>query len=250
MKKILHLSIIAIFLTSCAQEVVVMDRIDSSNIRIDNRQRAEDSSISEMIAPYKAQLDQEMNVVIGRTDVQLDKGAPESTMGNWFADMLMTESKLIDERVSFAVQNRGGLRINSIPKGDVTIGKIFELMPFDNFLVIIESNGKVIKEFIDHVIKDGGWPSSKELVVRAIDNEVTELSINGELVEDDKIYYYALPDYIANGGSNAVMLKTVKRVDTGIMIRDIAINHIKKKTGGGELLSASIDGRTRIKRNK
>lgn len=241
-KNILFLLLISLTI-ACAPKVIVVDHIDGENIRMDEKYPAEDSDILALIQPYKEQLDAEMNEVIGITEVTLKKSYPQSTMGNWFADMLMAESILMDHRVSFAMQNRGGLRINSISKGEITKGKVFELMPFDNALVIMETDGVVMKSFIEHTIEDGGWPMSKEIQVTMQDTVIAEILIQSNPIDESATYYYAVPDYVANGGSDSAMLKEQKRTNTGIMIRDIVINHMRKQRMANETITSVIDSR-------
>ena len=248
-KSILY--VLLLTLCSCATYVAEKDHVMADNIRISEESvQVADRDISTLIAPYKNKLDSEMNEVIAITEVDLIKASPESTMGNWFADILFSESVLLDDRVSFAMQNRGGLRIGSISKGEITKGKIFELMPFDNFLVIMETDGATMKEFIIHTAEDSGWPSSKELKIEMQDSIVTSILVNEEEIDPSRTYYYAIPDYIANGGSNADMLKEEKRENTGIMIRDVVINHLRKNHKNGSIISAKLDGRFKKRKSK
>jgi 2',3'-cyclic-nucleotide 2'-phosphodiesterase (5'-nucleotidase family) len=119
---------LVVVLTGCATYVSEKDDVFGQNIRINEDLVKSDPKVAALISPYKDKLDAEMNEIIAVADVELIKATPESTMGNWFADMLMTEALLLDSRVSFTCQNRGGLRIGNINKGDITKRKIFELM--------------------------------------------------------------------------------------------------------------------------
>jgi len=247
MKKAAFLIILSIILHSCAQYVKEVDHVVADNMRISERlTKKEDSSIAEMISPYKSQLDAEMNEVLAVTDVDLIKDSPESTLGNWFADILMAEAVKYDDRVSFALQNRGGVRINSIKSGEITRGKIYELMPFDNFLVIMQLKGTVLSEFVSHIAEDGGWPTSKELRVKKIGEKV-EIAINGDEIEPQKTYWIALPDYVANGGSDSKMIMSEPQTDTGDMIRDILIRHLSEVGKSGRPMTTTLDQRFVIK---
>ncbi len=62
--------------------------------------------------------------------------------------------------VDAAFVNYGGIRISQLPKGEVTSGKIFELMPFDNIVVLQKLKGSVLQEFLDLIAERGGWPAS------------------------------------------------------------------------------------------
>ena len=102
--------------------VASVDVTHSSIIEMD-----EDALISDMIQPYKEVMDEEMDVVIGTCAKTLEKGRPESTMGNWVADLIVEQTNArYDKTIDFAIQNQGGLRITSLGAGDVTVGKIYE----------------------------------------------------------------------------------------------------------------------------
>lgn len=200
-----------------------------------------DSDIQEMIAPYKASVDENMNEVIGEAEKELLKEQPECTLGNWAADAIFDECQVaIDTPLDFAVINYGGLRIPSIPQGEVTTGRIFELMPFDNALVILMIKGEVVEDLFELIGKNGGWPISKQ--VKATYNssgELLELFIKNEKLDKDKIYYVAMSDYIANGGDKCAFFKGKDRKELPLLMRDAFINAVKKQ----KTLNAEVEGR-------
>lgn len=242
--------LICLFLGFVQCKVVDVHHVEDSNIRITDEYGQGDAEILNLITPYKQQLDAEMNEVIGTSAIELFKGSPESTMGNWFADALKEEADVLSGSIDFAIQNRGGLRINSIAPGPITKGKIYELMPFDNFLVIMETDGTIVRLMMQHIAEDGGWPVSQEVKMKVSHGEVEELTISGQPLIDDQTYRWALPDYIANGGSDCDWLQTEKRINTGVMIRDVIIDHVRKLTNQDESVKSSLDGRITIAKNQ
>lgn len=235
-------------LLSIQCKVTEVHHVEDDNIRIEEGMGDGDKEITKLIAPYKARMDSEMNEVIGTSVIELVKDTPESTMGNWFADAMMTEAETLAGNVDFAIQNRGGLRLNSIAPGPITKGLIYELMPFDNFLVIMETKGSVITQMMEHIANDRGWPVSKEIVMEVQDGGIKVLTIEGEDINDNLTYRWALPDYVANGGSDCSFLKSEKQISTGVMIRDVIINHIRKLTKKGETINSVLDGRMIIEK--
>ena len=112
-----------------------------SYIRIDESLPV-DSSVLKFIQPYSTQLSATMNRVIGICEVELSKAKPESSLGNFFADALREQSeKHFERKIDLCVMNYGGLRLPNISAGNITVGTVFELMPFDNYLSI--NRGKV-----------------------------------------------------------------------------------------------------------
>ncbi|HNR80655.1 MAG TPA: 5'-nucleotidase C-terminal domain-containing protein, partial [Mesotoga infera] len=87
----------------------------------------QDEAVVELVNGYVAQLDEKMNTVIGRTEVDLDgeRGTvrlKESNLANAIADSLREMTG-----TDFAIQNGGGVRA-SIPKGDITIKDVYTVL--------------------------------------------------------------------------------------------------------------------------
>ncbi len=67
-------------------------------------------------------------------------------------------------------------------------------------------------------------------------------------MQADKIYTFALPDFIANGGENAPLTK-LKRHDLKKLMRDAFIEGVQKDKANGKMIDAKIEGRTVIVNN-
>lgn len=200
------------------------------------------ASVAETIEPYQEQLTGKMNEVLGNIPTSLKKDRPESGLGNWLADLLQRAGKAYfpNQEIAFAVQNSGGIRVGELAAGELTVGAIYELMPFDNELVAVEMNGFVLNEFINHMAADGGWPSSKELRYRIEDGQAKDIMISGEAIEFNRNYVVLLPDYVANGGSDSKMLTDRQQYKSGQLIRDLIIKTARDE--GGPFV-AELDGR-------
>ena len=96
-----------------------------------------DSSIWNIIAPYKKTLDADMNEVLCYAKTNLKKGQPESLLGNWTADLCLEEAQdLFQDTIDMVLFNNGGLR-SSLSEGNITKRDIYQLMPFENELVVL-----------------------------------------------------------------------------------------------------------------
>lgn len=229
-------------ITSCRS--VYVPSVKAENVRIADQAYPEDSSIVQIIDPYKAKLEMEMGETIGLLDHDLHKKKPESTMGNWVADIILKEAQEYYEgNIDFAVQNYGGIRISHLASGPILLGEVYELMPFDNVISVLQCNGADLKIFLDHVAKDGGWPVSQNLQFRISNGMARDILIHGKPIDDSTNYTFALPDYIANGGSGSFFLKDYQRTDLNYLIRDAIIEHIRKAYSQGIDQSARIEGR-------
>lgn len=225
-----------VLFVSCKSQTYVAD-IDTSYNRMAHYVD-EDSEVIAIITPYKQALDSEMKTVIGHTPIPLTKGKPESTLGSWFCNIIREEASLIYGReIDFAIQNYGGLRIGEVSAGAVTVGKIYELMPFDNKLIVMKVNGTEVYQMAQAMASKGGWPISDNIKIYGTsDGKVSKVYIRNTLVHADSLYHVALPDYVANGGDDMKFLREHSRIAKDTFIRDVVINHLAIKEGEEKVL--------------
>ena len=145
MKSITKLSIsffLFLFLLSCSDEYYLI----SNNYQIIEVSDELDSSIVNIINPYKNQLDKEMNMVICFTKSELKKGKPESKLGNFVCDLSLLKA---DGMADICIFNNGGLR-NIIASGDITVRDIYKVMPFEKAMhEFARSNHKDLLDMIN-----------------------------------------------------------------------------------------------------
>jgi 2',3'-cyclic-nucleotide 2'-phosphodiesterase (5'-nucleotidase family) len=225
-------------LNSCSKKNYLAD-VHSRNYRIEKGAYTNDVAISDMIAPYKEKLDKTMNEVIGYNEVEMTKGKPNSSLTNWFADAIWEEVNMLPGmQADFAVQNYGGVRVNSMAKGDITIGTIYELMPFDNTLFILTMTGEEVQQLMDKIAESNGWPLSRSVQFVTEFGKAANVRIHGKPLEVKKEYKAAIPDYVANGGDNMSFITRCPRAETGKLVRDILIQYVKRQTASGKVLKA------------
>lgn len=220
---------------------------NGQKIQVNAEAISEDAEISEMIAPYKTALDAEMNVVIGENKENMTKGKPESLLTNWFADAIhaMTTEYYTNGEVDFTVSNYGGIRIPNVAEGAITRGKIFELMPFDNMLVVVKMADTTVIKLFNHMAADNGWPISSNVSYEIKDYKPQNILINGEPLRSNRLYSVSISDYLANGGDKCYFLEEGTREDLGVLIRDALITYVEKQTAGNQVIESKLDGRVR-----
>ncbi len=248
--RIILLLFLGVSLFNCKTYLHVAD-INEDRYEIEPHQDLpEDEAITAIIAPYKAQLDDKMNREIGINAEKMYKARPEGELGNWVADILFEEaSKLYEGELDFAVQNHGGLRIPILNAGPITVRDIYEVMPFDNELVIIEARGVIVKQLFERIAAKGGWPVSKNIrLVGTKEGKIESLYINSKPFDETETYAFALPDYIANGGDRCVFLENQDQIKFNVLIRDAIITHLENEEPGIVQL-APREGRIKILRD-
>ena len=229
--------------TGCAKKTYLAD-VTSRNYRIEKGSYTNDKEVSDIIAPYKEKLDKVMNEVIGYNVQEMTKGKPNSPLTNWFADAMLEEVNVQKGlNADFAIQNYGGVRVNSMAKGDITIRTIYELMPFDNSVYILTMKGDVVQKLFDKIANSEGWPISKSVQFTMEFGKAVNIKINGKSLDPNAEYKAVLPDYVANGGDNTSFLNECHKFPTQLLVRDLLINYVKRKTSMGQEISADLTPR-------
>ncbi len=208
-----------------------------------------DSAIYKLILPYKINQDELMSKVLAKSEESFLKADVESTLGNLFCDAVIYETKKMLDKDSLmldvAIFNKGGLR-NSLPKGNITIGNIFELMPFDNELVLLKLSGEQFKEMCGKIAEKGGIPvGGMRMTMQG--TTAKEITVKGKPFDETRNYWIVTSDYLANGGDNYLFFKNAKeRKAMNIKLRDVIINYCTHITSQGKTLKPYLDGRIQI----
>lgn len=224
MIRLLRYTLLTVILSACTAHFQVSE-VKSTHYELKTSKNDSTALLSAL--PYKEKLDLEMKQVIAYSDSSLTKEGNDVSLGNFACgtveDYIRTNKNEIAGKY-IVILNRGGLR-NSIPSGEITKGHIFELMPFDNELVILKISGEKIMECIHSMIKDKKL-ISRNLSFAAKNNEVTDIKIWGIPFNIKEDYYVVTTDYLAMGGDNCSFFGKPISVDlTFIKLRDVMINY-------------------------
>jgi len=186
-----------------------------------------DPECKKIVDDASAELLPIFNEVIGHDDVaytssQADSPYGESQLGNWMADVVKNYT---GSPADVGMVNNGGIRLSPIPAGDITVGTIFNLMPFDNTICTTTMTGAQLKYIFEQAVQDNGkgiqisgvkfaYDSTKQSYKAAVTNSdgtITPevqgqrvLSITREsdssAVLDSDILKVNAPDFVATGG--------------------------------------------------
>ena len=231
-----HLSILSLCLVILACKTELNKHEYGYNIEI-NQQVLSDSSIVKYYQPFKKNLEESlMNTPISYSPETYKKndGELNSTLSNMFADATYEMSnpvfnKMSGKNIDIVLLNNGGIR-SIISKGNISEKTAFELMPFENSIVVLELNGLSIIKMIDYLRKVKlQHPISGLQITLNNDYSVNEVKINGVSIENEKKYYVATTDYLLEGGDKMYFLaETTKTTDINYKMRDILIDYFKK----------------------
>lgn len=236
--------ILCIFLwsTSCKTSFYLTE-VSASSLKLVSTFHTVDSSIAVLISPYQVGLENKMNEIVGKTSHELTKQKPESTLGNLLADATLEVSKIhFANKPDLAIINYGGIRVSNLAKGEISLGQIYELMPFDNQIVLLEINGATLQEVFGLMAAKGGWPISGASYTIS-KGKAKNIMVNNAPIKHDYIYSIVLSDYLANGGDNLEMLKNIPQQNKNILLRDVFIHFFKTKLKNKEVIRSKLDNR-------
>lgn len=207
-------------------------------------------TISQFIEPYKDSMNREMNQVLNscKTEMLKERGkSGESLLGNFAADLTLEMGNIYldslkDEHAEMALLNIGGLR-TSIPQGNITRGKIYELMPFDNKVVAVKLDSLGLRGMLTYLAKKNGDPISG-LKISIKNHEITQAKLQGENIDYSKQYWVITTDYLASGGDKMYFFQhRTDFVDLGVLLRDAMIEYLQQKKMNHQPIESSLDGR-------
>jgi len=228
--KLFGFGIIGLLLVSCKTPLSIVNVHTEKNIYI-NDQLSEDNAIDVIIQPYKHELEGKMNTKISHTNVELTKSGDNSNLGNLLADYTFEGADEWAKKnnippIDAAVINIGGIR-TIIAKGDILAKQIYEVMPFENEIVIIKMNGKDLEGLFDYYLKTQKNNPVSHLVIETENGTLSQKLINGKTIDYNKTYYIATSDYLALGGDNMFFFSKGEMISTGIKMRDLFLEKFK-----------------------
>lgn len=175
--------------------------------------------VNDIIAEYQAELDAQMEEVIGQCASDIAWSSPlvrtqESPLGNLAADALRDYCD-----ADIAIQNGGGIRAG-LTAGDVTVGDIFAMLPFDNKVTCIEVTGQTVWDALEngvsgypetygqfpqvsgiHYTFDGSKPAGERIVSVTLPD--------GTPLDMDGWYTLACNDFMCGGGDGYTMFNVL-----------------------------------------
>ncbi|BBB90368.1 MAG TPA: 5'-nucleotidase C-terminal domain-containing protein [Methylomusa anaerophila] len=193
-----------------------------------------DRTAQAIVDKYAAQIAPIKNTVLGSTkyDLTHDRyGSNVSLLGEWATDVMRAAVG-----ADFAFQNGGGLR-TTIYAGNVTVGNMYEVMPFDNTLNTMDMTGAQIIQVLDYGIKNttiGMLQFSGANVVydgsRPAGSRIVSVTMpDGSQINTAKKYKVVTNDFMATGGDGYTTFKQASNiVETGVPVRDTLSDAVKK----------------------
>lgn len=234
-----------LLIASCKVPMDV-SKIEGKNVNINDSLQPV-ANIETFIKPYRENINKDLDSILAYSVDTYSKsdGHLNTAIGNLLADVIYEEAdpvffKRTGEHIDFVLMNHGGIRA-IISKGPITKRTAFELMPFENSIVVSKLPGANVKELLDYLAKaKRAHPISKLKIVLDKDGQVIESLVNQVPIDFNKTYNIATNDYLINGGDGMDFFKGSEAVFVlDYKIRNSLIDYFMKT----DTLNPVIDDR-------
>ncbi|MGI9419618.1 MAG: bifunctional metallophosphatase/5'-nucleotidase [Geminicoccaceae bacterium] len=215
---------------------------------------APDAEIKAVVDAYNEDLDKELDVPVGTTNVALDSRrstvrSEESNMGNLIAD---ATRETLGADVSIA--NGGGIRGDRTYDAGATLTRkdILSELPFGNTAVLIELSGADLLAALENGVSQvedtaGRFPQVSGMrytfdAAREPGDRVTEVTVGGASLDLDATYKVAINDYIYGGGDGYEALTRGDAIidpSGAVLLASVVMDYIEAK---GEV-APEVEGR-------
>lgn len=189
--------------------------------------------------------------VIGYSTRAMSAHYPESELSNWFIDLLMRKTEeLSGKKVHIGISNFGGIRVD-MPQGEIILDDMLSMFPFKNQLVYVEHTGRQIRTILEEMAARRFQVLGGVRVV-ADDGKLVSVEIDGEPLDDEKIYGMATISFLLTGGDGLALEQnavSVIRYDD-VQIIDAVLEHVHAETAAGRPIEYKKDGRVEVRNYK
>lgn len=220
---------------SCKESVPKLRNIEGQRLQV-NSSTAQKDSVENLISPYRNRINQVLDSVLAIAPKTISKmdGKLNSTAGNLMADIVMHEVDPVfnartGNNIDLVLLNFGSIR-SIISAGNITERTAYEVMPFENSVVIAELDGKAIRAMVSFLIQSTvAHPISGIQIISDKNNSLQAVNIQGKPFDENRTYFVATSDYLITGGDKMDFLKDyISLTDSDYLIRNTLIDYFKK----------------------
>ena len=201
-----------------------------------------DREVEKLLDKYREKYENLGNKIIGETSVELTKNNKEEcNLGNLIADIIKISAKS-----DIALINTGGLR-EDIPKGKITMEKLYGVFPFENMIISMDLKGKYIKDIVEtcftgnHAILQVSGLKIKYDSSKPDKEQVIEILVNNKPIQEEKNYRIATVDFLAAGGDGYDEFKKGENLQNVMFARDAIIKYFKEYSPVTDPIEGSLE---------
>lgn len=202
---------------------------------------------AEYLARFQEEVRQIQAPVLGVSTQYMEAGRPESLLSNLTADILREAAlKYGGKPADVGIMNMGGLR-SSLPGGDITVGDVYKVFPFENKLFTLTLTGEQLLDLFRRFVAVGGQGiSGAQIVIGHREGPyLYEATVGGKAINKDKTYRIATIDYLAEGNDGMSTLREGidRQLFDTLTLRQVVTDYIVEQTKLGKKIESKLDGR-------
>jgi 5'-nucleotidase len=204
----------------------------------------EDAVIKARIAEMAIPLEEIRTRVVAQASTPIDGDravcrVQECEMGNLIADAML--ARVADQGVTIAIANSGGIR-SSVDAGEVTMGEVLSILPFQNTLSTFEIKGQGIIDALENGVSQveevkGRFPQVAGITftwdpsVAPNEGRVVEVLVGGAAIDPAATYSVVTNNYVRNGGDGYKMFSTegMNAYDFGPDVADVTAEYLAEQ---------------------
>jgi len=218
----------------CKQGKSQLIKIEGKQIQITDSLQS-NTEIESFIKPYRNHIQKDLDSILAYSVDTYSKtdGHLNTAIGNFMADAVYSEANPVfnsrtGKNIDMVLLNHGGIR-SVLSKGNVTKRTAFQLMPFENSVVVVALKGIQVTSIVDYLkTKKRAHPISKLKLVLDKNFNVFEAKINEKKIDENRTYYVATNDYLYNGGDMTFFKTNDSLYVLNYKIRNALIDKFKK----------------------
>ncbi len=172
--------------------------------------------------------------VVGYSTRVMVRKKPECELYDWFIDELMrATADSTGKKIDIGISNRGGIRID-MPAGEILCDDIQSMFPFKNNLCYVALHGRDVRAILDQMAANSFQILGGVKVV-AKNGKIVSATVNGEPLDDDKVYGVATINFLLDGGDGySVGKNAVETIFCNGWLYDTMIAYVKGLTAAGK----------------
>ena len=172
--------------------------------------------------------------VVGYSTRVMVRKKPECELYDWFIDELMrATADSTGKKIDIGISNRGGIRID-MPAGEILCDDIQSMFPFKNNLCYVALYGRDVRAILDQMAATSFQILGGVKVV-AKNGKIVSATVNGEPLDDDKVYGVATINFLLDGGDGySIGKNAIETIFCNGWLYDTMIAYVKSLTAAGK----------------
>lgn len=250
MRKIFSvLLLVCVFLlTDCRTDYEVVQVIGTRHEMNASLDSAPHALATKYLSRFQEEVRQIQAPVLGVSMQHMEAGRPESPLSNLTADILREAAlKYGGKPADVGIINMGGLR-GTLPEGDITVGDVYKVFPFENKLFTLTLTGEQLLDLFRRFAAVGGQGIGGAQIVIGYKNGAPYLykaTVGDRPIDKKRTYRIATIDYLAEGNDGMSILRegTDRQLYDTLTLRQVVTDYIVEQTKQGKKIESKLDGR-------